>query len=201
MTKRIAAHLAKVKARYELWERVRAARVARWSVGRRWFTFGFLPTLVIGCGGTVFGVPVAWALRQTLEASRGAPSPDAAANEYLMALSYNTEEGLLPMLGNKHQDDLLSEWRAYRKAMDDADPAPSRLDFGPLTVGSVTGHNAEVTAEVSATWWGTDGRALSYRSEGHTWRSQTHEDNGWQVVKVEPPAWCGGYVRLDACRG
>ena len=35
---------------------------------------------------TAFGVPAAWVLRATVEASRGAPSPDAAADEYLMVL-------------------------------------------------------------------------------------------------------------------
>jgi hypothetical protein len=65
-----------------------------------------LPTLLICFGGTVAGVPVAWVLGQTIEASRGAPSPDAAADEYLMALSYDNEDGLLPILANDRQEAL-----------------------------------------------------------------------------------------------
>lgn len=116
-----------------------------------------------------------------------------------MGSATNTEEGLLPILDNDHQNDLLAGWRAYRKALDDTSPSPSKLDYGPLTVGPVLDGHAQVTVDVSATWWGTNGRALAYSSEKYTWRFQTHEDNGWQVAAVEAPAWCGGYVRQDAC--
>ncbi|WP_246608155.1 hypothetical protein [Paractinoplanes toevensis] len=191
--------VAGFQGRYLRWESRAVRRLGGWSVPRRWATFVLLPTLLFCCGGTVVGVPAAWVLRQTMEASRGAPSPDAAADSYLMALGYNTEDGLLPILDNDHQDDLLAEWRAYRKAMDNTSPAPSRLDFGALAVGQVVDGRAEVTTEVSATWWGTDGRAIAYSSEEYTWRFKTREDNGWQVVSVEAPTWCGGYVRLDAC--
>jgi hypothetical protein len=91
---------ARVKARYERWERRKASRFAAWSDGRRLATFVLLPSLVRCCGGVVVGIPMAWALRETTEASRGAPAPDAAADGYLMAFGYNTEEGLLPILDN-----------------------------------------------------------------------------------------------------
>jgi hypothetical protein len=199
-TDQLPSRWAKIKASYERWERRNVARFAHWPVGRRWATFVLLPTFVMCCGGAAVGAPVAWVLRETIEAGRGAPSPDAAADDYLMSLGYNTEDGLLPILDNDHQDDLLAEWHAYRKAMDSTTPPPSRLDFGPLAVGPKVGGQVEVTTDVSATWWGTDGRALAYSSDEHTWRFQTREDNGWQVVSVEAPAWwCGGYVRADAC--
>lgn len=187
------------KASYARWEARRVARLTGWSVGRRWATFVLLPAVVLCCGGTIVGVPVAWVFGETVEASRGASSPDAAADEYLMALSYGTEEGLLPILDDRHQNDLLAGWRSYRKSMKDTVPTPSRLDYGALTVGPVAGHEAEVSTEVSATWWGTDGRALAYSSEERVWRFRTHEDNGWHVQAVKAPAWCGGYVRADAC--
>lgn len=199
MFERGANRWARIKARYEAWERRKASRFAAWSDGRRLATFVLLPSMVLCCGGGVVGIPTAWALRETTEASRGAPAPDAAADSYLMKLGYNTEEGLLPILDNDRQDELLTRWRAYRKAMDTTTPPPSRLDFGALTVGPVVDGQAEVTTKVSATWWATDGRATAYSSEEHTWRFRTREDNGWQVVSVEAPAWCGGYVRLDAC--
>ncbi|WP_433298989.1 hypothetical protein ACQP2F_45005 [Actinoplanes sp. CA-030573] len=158
-----------------------------------------LPTFLLCCGGGVVGVPVAWVLRETIEASKGAPSPDAAADEYLSALSYANDQGLLPVLDNDHQDTLLAGWRAYRKAMDGTTPKPSKLEYGSLTVGPVVDGRAEVTTDVSATWWGTEGGGGGYRSQARTWRFQTREDNGWQVVAVDAPTWCGGYVRLDAC--
>lgn len=123
-----------VKVRYESWVRHRSAQFAHWSVRRRWVTFVMLPVMVMCCGGTVVGVPLAWVFRVTVEASKGAPTPDAAADDYLMALSYGNEDGLLPVLDKGHQDALLAGWRAYRKAMDGTTPKPSRLDYAGLTV-------------------------------------------------------------------
>jgi len=183
-----------------LWEVRNTDRFAGWSVRRRWATFVLLPMLVFCCGGTAVGIPSAWALRLTLEASKGAPSPDAAADSYLMALGYNNEDGLLAILDNDHQDGLLAQWRAYRKAMDGTTPPPSRLDYGSLTVGPVANGRAEVSTDVSATWWPSDGTGSGYRSDAYPWRFQTREENGWQVVAVQAPTWCGGYVRPDACK-
>lgn len=185
----------RARDRYQRWEARTATRFTGWSVRRRWTILVLLPTLLVCCGGTAFGVPAAWVLRTTLEASRGAPSPDAAANEYLLALGYDNEAGLLPVLDNDHQGELLTAWRAYRAAMSATTPPPSKLDFGSLAVGPVIDGRAVVSTEVSATWWG----ASAYRSEAHTWRFTTRQDNGWQVETVEPFAWCGGYVRQDAC--
>ena len=97
--------------------------------------FVLVPALLIGCGGSIIALPVQWALTQTIEASRGAPSPDAAANEYLMSLSYNDEEGPVNVLDDDHQDELLDQWRRYRDAMRATDPPPAQLDYGALTVG------------------------------------------------------------------
>lgn len=140
-------------------------------------------------------MPATWLLRSTIEASKGAPSPDAAANEYLLALGYDNEDGLLPVLDNDRQGELLTAWRAYRAAMSDTTPPPAKLDFGALTVGPIVEGRAKVSADVSATWWGEN----AYSSEAHTWRFTTRRDNGWQIEEVEPFAWCGGYVRSDTC--
>jgi hypothetical protein len=156
--------------------------------------------LVICGGGTVVGIPAAWVLRTTIEASRGAPSPDAAANTYMIALAYGNEDGLLPVLDNDHQDTLLTQWRAYRDAMTGTTPPPSKLDYGALAVGPIDHGRADVTADVTATWWGTPGSgAAGYRSPAHTWRLHTREDHGWQITAVDAFPWCGGYVRPDAC--
>jgi hypothetical protein len=106
----------------------------------------------------------------------------------------------LPILDNRRQKQLLAQWKAYRAAMDSTDPPPSKLDFGALSVASPVGGEVEATAQVSATWWGVDGRALSYESQARTWRIDTREEHGWQVSRVEAPAWCGGYVLASKCR-
>lgn len=188
----------RLAARYFRWERRHAARFVSWPVGRRWSVFVLLPALLICCGGTVFGVPLAWVLRGAVEAGRGAPSPDAAADSYLMALGYNSEDGLLPLLDNDRQDELLGQWRAYREAMNGTTPPPAKLEYGSLTVGPVVHDLADVTTDVSATWWNVDGRALAYSSKAYSWQFRTREDdNGWHVLSVTAPDWCGGYVRLD----
>src|SRR4051812_32649328 len=60
------------------------------------------------------GVPLLWALRETIEVTRGAPSPNAAANGYLMAHSYGAEDGLLPLLDDGRQVGPLRQGRDYR---------------------------------------------------------------------------------------
>jgi hypothetical protein len=111
-----------------------------------------LPILVIYCGGTAFGIPAAWVLRKTIEAGQGALSPDAAVDSYLMALGYDDESGLLPLLDKDHQAALLSQWRAYRDAMKSATPPPAKFDFGSLSVGPVQHDQADVATDVAATW-------------------------------------------------
>jgi hypothetical protein len=184
---------------YWRWEERHRLRLTGWSTARRWTLLVLLPMLIC-CGGTVVGVPIAWVARQTIEASRGAPSPDAAADSYLMSLGYSEQDGLLPILDDGRQKQLLAQWNAYRAAMDSTNPPPSRLDYGTLSVGSAVRGEVEVTVDVSATWWGTDGRALSYKSRSWRWRITTRENNGWQVTRVEAPAWCGGYVLASKCR-
>jgi hypothetical protein len=195
----VPSRSARIEAGYRRWETRTAARFGHWSVLRRWTILVLLPTLLICGGGTVAGVPAAWVFGETIKASRGAPSPDAAANEYLMALSYDNEDGLLAILDNDHQLALLTQWHTYRDTMKATDPPPSRLDFGSLSVGPNANARAEVMTDVSATWWSTGGGTGGYRSAAYTWRFQTREDNGWQVSAVEAPTWCGGYVRAAAC--
>ncbi|MEU4239528.1 hypothetical protein [Actinoplanes sp. NPDC026619] len=88
---RVKRWATEIRATYDQWEaQVSAGRLSR-SVRRRWVTLVLLPVLLVCCGGTVVGVPVAWVARLTIEASRGEKSPDAAANLYLMALGYTTK--------------------------------------------------------------------------------------------------------------
>ncbi|MBB4747159.1 hypothetical protein [Actinoplanes lobatus] len=187
-----------VKAAYERWEERHVRhRFSGWSVRRRLAVFVFTPTLLICCGG-ILSVPVLWFARVTVEAGKGAPSPEAAADEYLIRLSYNDPDGLLPLLDDGGQERLLSQWRTYQDAMRSTDPPPTRLDIKSLRSGPVVDGRAEVRAEVQAVWWGADdnGRLGGYSSSPRTWVIKTRNDDGWRVAGIDAPPWCGtgGYV-------
>ncbi|MEV6598884.1 hypothetical protein AB0M36_18790 [Actinoplanes sp. NPDC051346] len=136
---------------------------------------------------------MAWAWRLTAEASQGATAPDVAASQYLQALSYGEEAGLITVLDDEREDELLTGWRGYRNAMTRSEA--SRLSFGTLTVEPIRGGRAAVTVDVTAVWWTSGGSALSYQSDAKTWRFEARDEDGkWQVARVEAPSWCGGYV-------
>ena len=180
--------ITRVRDRYRRIEtRLHAGRIGRWSARRRWVVFVLVPMLVLCCCGGVVGVPVLWLAGETVEAGQGQPAPDAAANAYLMALSYATEDGLLPLLDDDRQGELLAQWRAYRDAMKGTDPAPFRLSFGALTVGPKVDGRAEVRTDVTAVWWSTDahGRVSGYESEALPWTFQTRDADGWRSGAVD----------------
>jgi hypothetical protein len=190
----------RARERYERWEDRRRARLAGWSTRKRWVVLVLVPVLLCCCGGGAVGVPVAWFARVTVQAGQGAKAPEAAADEYLMTLGYGQEEGLLPVLDDDRQEQLLAQWRAYRADMQRTDPPPSRLDYGALSVGPVAGGRATVTVRVSATWWPAGGGfAGGYSSDEFEWRIETHREDGWRVSAVAAPAWCGGYVPAAKC--
>jgi integrase len=164
----------RIEVAYERWEqRQLQHRFARWSRRRRIALFVLLPVVLICCGG-LLAVPGAWFVRETAAAGEGAPSPEAAANDYLMRLSYNDAAGLLPLLADDQQDRLLDQWQAYRGAMQSTAPPPFKLDIGRLRSGSVVGGRIAVSTEVQAVWREQDenGRlggsldALSRRQDG-----------------------------------
>jgi hypothetical protein len=170
-----------------------------WPVRRRYVVFVLLPVLLCCCGGGLVGVPALWLVRSTVEAGKGAASPVAAADAYLVALGYNQREGLLPLLHDDTQEELLRQWDELRTAMAATDGwgAPNVLNVEDLDEGPVADGRATVEAGVSASWWGRGGTAgTSVKSETLRWRIVTREDDGWRVAKVEPPPWCGpgGYV-------
>jgi hypothetical protein len=186
------------RAAYERWERQQLRRrFSAWSVRRRLAVFVLMPTLLICCGG-LLSVPGAWFVRETAAAGEGAPSPEAAANDYLMRLSYNDAAGLLPLLDDGQQDRLVEQWQTYRSAMQATAPPPFKLEIGPLRSGSVVGGRIAVSTEVRAVWREQDenGRLGGYKSLPLTWVIEAREDEGWRVVEVKAPPWCGadGYV-------
>ncbi len=170
-----------------------------WPTWRRLMAFVLLP-LLLCCCGSVVTVPVVWFLRGTVAAGAGQPSPDAAANVYLLALSAGREDGLLPALSDGHRDDLLAQWRAYRAEILRTDPPPSKLEFNFTGVTAVGQGRAEVVAEVNPVWWNHGNGGTSMHGTRHPWRLTAVDDDGWRVEAVTEYPWCDGYVRADACR-
>jgi hypothetical protein len=142
-----------------------------------------------------------WAIGVTQQASKGAANPEAAVNIYLLALGYQDDAGLLPVLDNDQGDELMKQWRGYIAEMHRGNTQPAKLEFtftGSRPVGR--GH-VEIEASVWPVWWGGNGRTINSAGERHIWRFSTHDDRGWQIDTVTPYAWCGGYVTTEACQG
>jgi hypothetical protein len=121
------------------------------------------------------------------------PFPDAAANEYLMALGYNTEEGLLPILDDEYLNHLLAEWRVSRAMRQDGSAA-NAAGLG-CRVGAewASGGDHEHCGDVV-------GVPMSSRVLEQQRRFEIRKTTVcWRVLALDAPAWCGGYVRLDAC--
>lgn len=184
--------------RYLAWERRTAERLSKWPVARRWITVVLVPAVLLcGCGSIV-GAPLSWLIGTTIQASRGAPSPDAAVNTYLMALGYDNDAGLLPVLDDQGGA-LMAQWNAYRADMRRGAAAPSKLEIASISATRTDGRRAVVEAEVYPVWWAKTGGATSVHGETHPWRFTTRENNGWQIDSVTPYPWCGGYVPADTC--
>ncbi|MFC7529112.1 hypothetical protein [Actinoplanes sp. GCM10030250] len=201
MITRLGALAERITTRYYGWERRAAGRFKTWSVRRRWLTFVLLPLMVAGCCGGVVGVPALVFLQATVDAGKGSASPEAAANEYLLTISYDTDEGLLPLLDDEHQEELLEQRAGYLSAMKATDPPPVRISWSGYEVRRLTEKHAEVNTDVRGNWSFTSktGRLQRYNSEAHPWLITAVEDDGWRVTAVEPHPWCGGYVASDRC--
>jgi hypothetical protein len=188
-----------LRARFTGWENRAVDRFKHWPVGRRWVVFVLLPCMVICCGGAVVGIPLTWFVNETVKAGRGAVSPDAAVDTYLLALGYGREDGLLNVLEDHQGAQLLAQWRAYRAEMQRGDNAPSQLQHQFVGTTSTDADHAVVDVEVYPVWSPKNGGATSLHGSRHPWKFTTREDGGWQVASVEPYPWCGGYVRVDVC--
>jgi hypothetical protein len=147
-------------------------------------------------------VPVILFFTATVDAGQGSATPEAAANEYLLSLSYDNDEGLLPLLADDQQEQLLVQRAAYLAAMKATDSAPARMSWEEYDVRQLSKGFAEVRTEVRCNWAFTSretGRLRMYDSEAHQWVITLVEDDGWRVSAVEPHPWCGGYVYADRC--
>lgn len=164
----------------------------------RWLLIVAAVALV--CCGATLAVPVVWFVRETIRAGAGQPSPDAAAEVYLSALSTGDEAGLLPVLDDRHSAELLAQWRAYRADMQTTDPPPAKLEYTYTDVRRISADRALVVALVHAVWSPSGAGSTYFNGGSYEWRITTRDDGGWRVTSVVPYRWCGGHVRADACR-
>jgi hypothetical protein len=181
-----------------------ANRFAGWSPRRRILVFVLLPVLLCCCGAPIGGA-VYWVGRETIDAGKGAPSPDAAADIYIGSLGYGQENWLW---SNAHRDarqQLSDQWHTYRAAMDaevatmsSEGTASVDLSWSGLSVGPIVEGRATVKVDVRAEWSLTDHRSQVHMWNGNylPWTIETVDDDGWRVTRVTAPPWCGtaGYV-------
>ncbi|MDI5937933.1 MULTISPECIES: hypothetical protein [unclassified Micromonospora] len=162
---------------------------------RRWVLY-----LAAGLALCVAGPAAAgagWVATKTVEADRGQPTPDAAANVFMLAVSSGEELGLRAALAPSRRDELVDEWRRIRGDITRTSPQPSKVSAGVFVVDDQGDDRAQVVTEVQAVWWGT----VSMAGTPHAWRFETRRDGGgWRVWSVDPHPWCGGHVRAEACR-
>jgi hypothetical protein len=185
-------------ARYRWWE-ARAVERLRGRLVRRWWVgFVLVPVLLLCGAGLVVGVPLTWFITQTATANRGAASPTVAVTTYLGALNDGNEEALLPVLDADRGDALIQQWRDYQTAMHGTTAASRLASRMPIT-RPVDEWHAVVEVAAYPVWSAKDGSGLSHNGAAHVWRFTTRDDHGWQIVRVTPFPWCGGYVAADAC--
>ncbi|MEU7776236.1 hypothetical protein AB0C44_33400 [Micromonospora taraxaci] len=164
---------------------------------RRWVLY-----LAIGLALCVGGPAVAgvsWFAVKTAEADKGQPTPDAAANVFMLAMSSGEELGLRAALAPQRRDELLDEWRSVRRDITRTDPLPSKVNAGVFVVEDQGDDRAQVVTPVHAVWWQDGG--ISMAGAKHPWQFEVrHDRGGWRVWSVDPYPWCGGHVRVEACR-
>ncbi|TDB74272.1 hypothetical protein E1165_14965 [Micromonospora sp. KC723] len=137
---------------------------------------------------------------KTHQADQGQPSPDAAANVFMLAVSSGEELGLRSALAPQHRDELVNEWREIRQDISRTEPAVSKVTAAAFVIEHQDDDRAQVVTEVRAVWWPTDGGGLMMHGSPYPWRFETRrDDGGWRVWSVDPHPWCGGHVRASAC--
>ncbi|MET8148046.1 hypothetical protein ACIBSW_14035 [Actinoplanes sp. NPDC049668] len=187
--------------RFRCWQDRAAQRLHGWPLRRRWTALVLLPAVLCVCGGIGLGAPLSWVIGMTVEAGKGAATPSAAADEYLLALSYDSEDGLLAVLDDDQGDDLIAQWRAYRGEMRRGDTRPSKLEVSINSTSYTDEQHAVVEVSVQPIWWDKNGGGMSYAGDQQTWTFHARRDSGWQIERVNPYPWCGGHVNAPACEG
>ncbi|MFF5071611.1 hypothetical protein ACFY2R_10495 [Micromonospora olivasterospora] len=165
---------------------------------RRWLLY--LAAGLALCTGAPAAAGVGWTTARTYEADQGQPSPDSAANVFMLAVSTGEEIGLRSALAPQRRDELLNEWRGIRRDITRTDPQPSKVSTGVFVVEHQDDDRAQVVTDVQAVRWG-EGFSGSITGTPRPWRFEVHRDGGgWRVWAVDPHPWCGGHVRASACQ-
>lgn len=170
-------------------------RVQRFRPRRRWPIVAAVVAVVV-CA-SVLTTAVVWAVRAQEDAERGEATPESAVTVWVLQLSAGERIGLSRVLADDRHDELVTQWQAYRAAMESGRP-PSKVEtVGRLVVDEHGEGRALVVAQVRGVWW--DG-PTAMAGTAHPWRWETRRDGGgWRVWSVELPPWCGTHVRAELC--
>ncbi|RUL90963.1 hypothetical protein [Verrucosispora sp. FIM060022] len=169
---------------------------------RRWVLL--LAAALMLCTAGPVGVAAAgvgWLVVKTHQADQGQPTPAAAANVFMLAVSSGEELGLRAVLAPERRDQLVEEWRSIRDDISRTYPNVSKVSTRALVVEDQADDRAQVVTEVYPVWWSVDAGGLMMHGSPHPWRFETRrDDGGWRVWSVDPHPWCGGHVRVSACQ-
>lgn len=157
-----------------------------------------LSTVLVLCADAV-AVPVGWFVYQTYQAGEGEADPEAAVTVYVLKLAAGEELGVSRVLAGDRRDELLEQWRDYRDEMERGDP-PSKFEITEQATERQGDDRAAVTVHIGPVWFYTDGSTLALHGTAYPWQFEVRrERRGWRLWSVEAPAWCGVYLRADAC--
>ncbi|MEV4716656.1 hypothetical protein AB0J94_05595 [Micromonospora noduli] len=166
---------------------------------RRWVLY--LAVVLALCAGAPVAVAGTWAAVKTYQAGKGEPTPVAAVDVFMLAMSSGDELGIGGALAPQRYDELLDEWRSIRRDIERTEPAVSKVAAEDFEVDNQDDDRAQVVTQVHGVWFPTDGSGLFIHGTPHPWRFQVRRDaGGWRVWSVDAYPWCGGHVRADACR-
>ena len=142
-----------------------------------------------------------WGMVKTRQVEQGQPSPAAAVNVFMLALSSGEELGLRSALAPERRDELVDEWRSIRRDISRTAPNVSKVSTRAFVVEDQADDRAEVVTEVYPVWRSVEVGGLMVDGSSHPWRFEARrDDGGWRVWSVAPYTWCGGHVRASACQ-
>ncbi|MFI7022790.1 hypothetical protein ACIBMZ_08750 [Micromonospora sp. NPDC049900] len=142
-----------------------------------------------------------WVMVKTRQAEQGQPTPAAAANVFMLAVSSGQELGLRAVLAPERRDELVAEWRSIRRDISRTAPNVSKVSTRSFVVEDQADDRAMVVTEVYPVWRSVEVGGLMVHGSSHPWRFEARRDGGgWRVWSVAPYAWCGGHVRASACQ-
>jgi hypothetical protein len=161
---------------------------------RRWIILSVLALIV--CGGVPAAVVTAWALRDTVKASEGAPYPGVALIDFMHDAfdSLGTPEHLVTVVCDEREDEVLQQVKDYRAQLDDYSRKFNTSYKFTLESLSPTenGDRATLRTDVAADWTSPGSGFTSTRRVTAEWtfellREHSALRRGWTVCSFTPP--------------